>query len=195
MQIKEFTAPASCELAEGYGNYGPRVVIRSIKAIQRGEEATITYIDLLQPTALRQSELLLKFQFICGCRRCRTMPQAYVDYALQETFLTYCHESYPKSLINYYRESAVARFRDVFDSTIMEYMEVGDPVSCCEKIEGLLSQAQLDITVVRIPERMYCVTVASSMLIRKIITLAVSPSLPFFHSFTTSSKYFVVLFC
>jgi len=88
MQIKELTAPASCELAEGlysqlffhtlksrfcgfgywvhycgcfsrfnfsllnsgYGNYGRRVVIRSIKAIQRGEEATITYIDLLQPT-------------------------------------------------------------------------------------------------------------------------------------------------
>lgn len=142
-QMNECTAPATCELADGYRNYGPRVVVRSIKEIQRGEEATITYIDLLQPTALRQSELLLKFQFICGCRRCRTMPKTYVDYALEETFLTYCHKNNPKSLTNHYKENAVERFRDAFDSAIMEYMEFGDPVLCCEKIEGLLSQGVL----------------------------------------------------
>ncbi|KAJ8446056.1 hypothetical protein Cgig2_017558 [Carnegiea gigantea] len=93
--------------------------------------------------ALRQSELLLKFQFICGCRRCRTMPQTYVDYALEDTFLTYCHKNNPKSLSNHCKENAVERFRDAFDSAIMEYMDFGDPVLCCEKIEGLLSQGVL----------------------------------------------------
>lgn len=29
--------------------YGPSVIVRSIKAIERGEEVTIAYTDLLQP--------------------------------------------------------------------------------------------------------------------------------------------------
>ncbi|KAK4490208.1 hypothetical protein RD792_000865 [Penstemon davidsonii] len=35
----------------GYG-YGPRVIVRSIKAVNKGEEVTIAYTDLLQPKAV-----------------------------------------------------------------------------------------------------------------------------------------------
>lgn len=38
------------ELSQGSRNYGPRMIVRSIKGIQRGEEVTTTYTDLLQPT-------------------------------------------------------------------------------------------------------------------------------------------------
>lgn len=31
------------------GSYGPRVIVRSIKRIKKGEEVTVTYTDLLQP--------------------------------------------------------------------------------------------------------------------------------------------------
>lgn len=36
----------------GADNYGPRIIVRTIKQIQKGEEVTITYTDLLQPTVL-----------------------------------------------------------------------------------------------------------------------------------------------
>lgn len=29
--------------------YGPRIIVRSIKRIKKGEEVTVTYTDLLQP--------------------------------------------------------------------------------------------------------------------------------------------------
>lgn len=33
----------------GQCGYGPRVIVRSIKALSKGEEVTIAYTDLLQP--------------------------------------------------------------------------------------------------------------------------------------------------
>ena len=35
---------------EGTVRYGPKVIVRSIKRIKSGEEITVSYIDLLQPT-------------------------------------------------------------------------------------------------------------------------------------------------
>lgn len=37
----------------GYGEYGPRMIVRSIKRIKRSEEVTVAYTDLLQPKVRR----------------------------------------------------------------------------------------------------------------------------------------------
>ncbi|XP_021737755.1 protein SET DOMAIN GROUP 41-like [Chenopodium quinoa] len=131
-------------LAKGVGNYGPRIIVRSIKGIQRGEEVTITYTDLLKPTALRQSELLLEYKFVCSCKRCSAVPQDYVDHALQEMFCANFTRGCSKTLDNDYKDQVVELLSDMLDSTIEEYMEVGDPVSCCEKLEGLFSEGLLN---------------------------------------------------
>ena len=34
---------------EGEQGYGPRLIVRSIKRIKKGEEITVAYTDLLQP--------------------------------------------------------------------------------------------------------------------------------------------------
>lgn len=34
---------------EGELGYGPRLIVRSIKRIKKGEEVTVAYTDLLQP--------------------------------------------------------------------------------------------------------------------------------------------------
>ncbi|XP_021771574.1 protein SET DOMAIN GROUP 41-like [Chenopodium quinoa] len=134
----------ACNLAKGDGNYGPRIIVRSIKGIQRGEEVTITYTDLLRPTALRQSELLLEYKFLCSCKRCSAIPHDYVDHALQEMFCANFTKSCSKTPDNDYKDQAIELLSDVLDSTIEEYMEVGDPVSCCEKLEGLFSEGLLN---------------------------------------------------
>ncbi|XP_010680888.1 protein SET DOMAIN GROUP 41 isoform X2 [Beta vulgaris subsp. vulgaris] len=93
------------DLANGVGNYGPRLIVRSIKGIQSGEEVTITYTDLLQPT-----------ETIC-----------------------LGHENCSKTLDKHNKEEVTEKLRYMLDNTIAEYMELGDPVSCCEKVEKLLS--------------------------------------------------------
>lgn len=46
----------SCLFCTNFGavskEYGPRIVVRSIKAIKKFEEVSIAYIDLLQPKVL-----------------------------------------------------------------------------------------------------------------------------------------------
>lgn len=143
-EMEDRVACTTCELAKGVGNCGPRIIVRSIKEIQRGEEVTITYTDLLRPTALRQSELLLEYKFFCNCKRCIAVPQYYVDHALQETFCVKLHEGCSKTLDKHYKEKAVEMLRDMLDSTIAEYMEVGDPESCCEKVEEFLTEGLLN---------------------------------------------------
>ncbi|XP_021844955.2 protein SET DOMAIN GROUP 41 isoform X1 [Spinacia oleracea] len=140
MQMEDRGGCTTCELAKGFGNYGPRLIVRSIKGIQRGEEVTITYTELLQPMALRQSDLLLEYKFFCNCSRCSTVPQDYVDHALEEMFCVNLHKGCSKTLDKHYKEKAVEMLRDMLDSSIEEYMEVGDPVSCCDKVEGLLTE-------------------------------------------------------
>lgn len=46
--------------------YGPRVVVRSIKAISKGEEVTIAYTDLLQPKVLFFILHIVLLFFNCG---------------------------------------------------------------------------------------------------------------------------------
>ncbi|KAF3619609.1 putative thioredoxin Y1, chloroplastic-like [Capsicum annuum] len=62
---------------------GPKIILRSIKGIQKGDEVLITYTDLLQPKVMRQSELWLKYRFSCCCKRCRAMPMTHIDHCLQ----------------------------------------------------------------------------------------------------------------
>ncbi|KAL5675978.1 hypothetical protein ACJX0J_012109, partial [Zea mays] len=62
--------------------YGPRVVVRCIKPINKGDEVCITYIDLLQTREARHSDLWSKYKFICSCRRCIASPEPYTDLIL-----------------------------------------------------------------------------------------------------------------
>ncbi|KAK7364479.1 hypothetical protein VNO80_13172 [Phaseolus coccineus] len=63
--------------------YGPRLVVRSIKKIKKGEEVTVAYTDILQSKAMRQWELWPKYRFVCCCKRSSDLPLSYVDHALQ----------------------------------------------------------------------------------------------------------------
>lgn len=74
---------STSEFVKGELGYGPRLVVRSIKKIKKGEEVTVAYTDPLQPKAMRQSELWSKYRFICCCKRCSALPFSYVDHALQ----------------------------------------------------------------------------------------------------------------
>ncbi|KAJ6352571.1 hypothetical protein OIU76_001747 [Salix suchowensis] len=51
------------EFPKGCSGSGPRVIVRSIKRIKKGEEVTVAYTDLLQPKEIRRSELLGQVSF------------------------------------------------------------------------------------------------------------------------------------
>ncbi|KAL3845408.1 hypothetical protein ACJIZ3_002811 [Penstemon smallii] len=123
-------------LSGRYGyDYGPRVIVRSIKAVNKGEEVTIAYADLLQPKEMRQSELWLKYKFKCRCQRCSAVPVTYVDSCLQAVRTVnrdiYTGEEF-KNLIK------------AFDDTITDYLSFSEPKSCFEKLERLLSNGEFD---------------------------------------------------
>ncbi|XP_076916576.1 protein SET DOMAIN GROUP 41-like [Bidens hawaiensis] len=107
---------------------GPRLVVRSIKPIEKGEPVTISYTDLLQPKELRQSELWSKYRFTCCCHRCVANPLTYVDQRLQETcgsnneFLT-----------------------EYIDDAIDDYLLYDDAESCCKKLEDALLNHELKL--------------------------------------------------
>ncbi|GMH01021.1 hypothetical protein Nepgr_002860 [Nepenthes gracilis] len=142
--IADTGASCVCELAKGFDNYGPRMTVRSITAIKRGEEVTVTYTDLLQPTTIRQSELWLKYQFFCCCRRCNAVPQTYLDHCLRETFSPNFLPANTSSINFFPSDEAIGKLKDYFDTIIAEYMSVGNPASCCEKIENLLTRCLAD---------------------------------------------------
>ncbi|KAI4352986.1 hypothetical protein L6164_007187 [Bauhinia variegata] len=121
-------------------SYGPRVIVRSIKKIKKGEEVTVAYTDLLQPKAMRQSELWSRYRFLCCCRRCSIQPFTYVDHALQEISAVCLDSSGSVSNYKSYREDAARRLSEYVDDIISEYLSVGDPESCCEKLESILAQ-------------------------------------------------------
>ncbi|GFP80168.1 protein set domain group 41 [Phtheirospermum japonicum] len=106
--------------------YGPRIVVRSIKDVKKGEEVTIAYTDLLQPKEMRQAELWSKYQFSCSCKRCDTLPANYVDNALQA--------------IN---PDKVDKLMQSFDDAITDYLSSDDPISCCKKLENLFIHGSL----------------------------------------------------
>lgn len=107
---------------------GPRIVVRSIKRIKKGEEIKIAYTDLLQPKATRQSELWLKYRFNCYCERCRAIPATYVDYVLQGPSVQ--------------NDEEIEKLKDWFDNAVAEYISFSNPESCCEKLENLLAHGQ-----------------------------------------------------
>ncbi|KAG7594168.1 SET domain [Arabidopsis thaliana x Arabidopsis arenosa] len=120
--------------------YGPKVIARSIKRIKSGEEITVSYIDLLQPTGLRQSDLWLKYRFMCNCGRCAASPPAYVDSVLEgvlvlkpeETTVDYHHGTTNK-------DEAVAKMTDYIQEAIDDFLSDNiDPKTCCEKIDNVL---------------------------------------------------------
>ncbi|KAL3641630.1 hypothetical protein CASFOL_012445 [Castilleja foliolosa] len=117
--------------------YGPRVVVRSIKDVKKGEEVTIAYTDLLQPKEMRQTELWSKYRFSCSCNRCDTFPTNYVDNALQIS----------SSIILIDEEDInpdkVDKLMQSFDDAISDYLSSDDPISCCMKLENLLINAHL----------------------------------------------------
>ncbi|KAH0681350.1 hypothetical protein KY284_022435 [Solanum tuberosum] len=73
----------SMSVIGGSETCGPKIILRSIKGINKSEEVLITYTDLLQPKVMRQSELGSKYGFSCCCKRCRAMPTTYIDHRLQ----------------------------------------------------------------------------------------------------------------
>ncbi|XAR62489.1 Histone-lysine N-methyltransferase [Bertholletia excelsa] len=133
------------EMTEKVGKeYGPRIVVRSIKAINKGEEVFVAYTDLLQPKTMRQSELWLKYRFVCSCQRCGAWPLTYVDFALQEIYSGDCSCSTLHSDHNFCRYEAIEKLSDCVDDAITEYLTFGNPKSCCEKLENLLTLGLLD---------------------------------------------------
>ncbi|XP_057469375.1 protein SET DOMAIN GROUP 41 isoform X1 [Actinidia eriantha] len=134
----------NCESKIVDEEYGPRIVVRSIKAINKGEEVSVAYTDLLQPRAMRQSELWLKYRFICSCQRCSSLPPTYVDRTLQEISAVNCNCANLSSGQNFYIDEAIKRSSDYVDDAITEYLEFGNPKSCCEKLENLLTGGLLD---------------------------------------------------
>ncbi|KAK7380498.1 hypothetical protein VNO78_33011 [Psophocarpus tetragonolobus] len=130
----------SSEFGKGVQGYGPRLVVRSIKKIKRGEEVTVAYTDLLQPKAMRRLELWSKYRFICCCRRCSALPFSYVDHALQEISAFSYDPSCSCSNYKFLKDMADRRLTECIEDVISEYLSVGDPETCCEKLEKILMQ-------------------------------------------------------
>ncbi|KAM4693769.1 histone-lysine N-methyltransferase SMYD3 isoform 2-T2 [Discoglossus pictus] len=49
---------------------GKCLLLRTVKEIPKGEELTISYIDVKMPTHMRQAQLQRQYCFMCNCHRC-----------------------------------------------------------------------------------------------------------------------------
>ncbi|KAI3431958.1 SET domain-containing protein, partial [Psidium guajava] len=134
----------ACRNAEVGKGYGPKIIVRSIKAVKKGEEVTVAYTDLLQPKAGRHFELQSKYQFKCSCIRCDAEHLGYVDYALQDFRAAYGYVRENSANCSNYQDEAARRFSESMDDVISEYLSDSDPKSCCEKLESLLTERVLD---------------------------------------------------
>ncbi|KAF5444560.1 hypothetical protein F2P56_033684 [Juglans regia] len=137
-----------CSISElSYGemreNNGPKVVVRSIKRIKKGEEVTVAYTDLLHPKEMRQLELWSKYWFICCCRRCSSSHLTYVDHILQEVSPASLQSSSLLSGQDIYINGTIESLTDHINDAITEYLESGDSESCCKKLEDMLTQGLL----------------------------------------------------
>ncbi|KAI3507251.1 hypothetical protein L1887_22152 [Cichorium endivia] len=108
---------------------GRRIVVRSIKPIKKGEQVTIAYTDLLQPTESRQLDLWSKYRFTCCCNRCIAVPPIQIDQRLQE----FC-ASNGRSL----NEMGIEKLTEYINDAIDDYLSSNDAESCCKKLENLL---------------------------------------------------------
>ncbi|KAJ1696301.1 hypothetical protein LUZ63_004813 [Rhynchospora breviuscula] len=118
--------------------FGPRVVLRSIKAINKGEEVYITYTDLLQPKGTRHLDLWSKYRFTCQCSRCTESPQSYVDYILTCDSRTL--NSRNSIITSTGNASGYKQLSDAVEEAIEEYASFDNPKLCCNKLETILSQ-------------------------------------------------------
>lgn len=124
--------------SRGY-KYGPKIIVRSIKRIKKGEEVCVSYTDLLQPKAMRQSDLWFKYQFTCSCSRCSASPLTYVDRVLEEISASNLSFSISGFDLNLYRDEAATKLSEYVDEVISEFLSVGNPGSCCKKLESMLN--------------------------------------------------------
>lgn len=88
---------------------------------------------------MRQSILWMKYQFNCDCKRCSAEPESYLDCALQAIYAVKVDCLEKISDHDPYRDEEIENFTDFIDNTINHYLCFGDPKSCCEKLENLLS--------------------------------------------------------
>ncbi|CAN6228095.1 unnamed protein product [Urochloa humidicola] len=114
--------------------YGPRVVVRCTKPINKGDEICITYIDLLQTKEARRSDLWLKYKFICSCNRCIASPEPYVDLILNRDARDL---NKPEDAV---ATPTVEDLDDDLQQAISEYSLGGDAKACCDMIESMLSE-------------------------------------------------------
>ncbi|KAK7283561.1 hypothetical protein RIF29_13151 [Crotalaria pallida] len=138
VQMERWVGCSSNVFAKGEEGCAPRLILRSIKKIKKGEEVTVAYTDLLQPKAMRQSELWSKYRFVCCCKRCSGLPSTYVDHALQEISVSSHDLSGSCSNSNFSKDIADRRLTEYIDDAISEYLSAGDPESCCKKLEKVL---------------------------------------------------------
>ncbi|KAL5776604.1 hypothetical protein ACOSP7_009530 [Xanthoceras sorbifolium] len=132
---------SNSQLKQGFERYdptSPRIIVRSIKKINKGEAVTVAYTDLLQPKAMRQAELWSKYQFVCCCKRCTASPPTYVDCTLEEISAANLELS-----LKFDSGDVNQKLTDYMDEVITEYLSVCDPEACCKKLENLLNQGLL----------------------------------------------------
>ncbi|OVA00251.1 SET domain [Macleaya cordata] len=129
------------KLNNGICGYGPKIIVRTIKPIKKGEEVCIAYTDLLQPKGTRHSELWSKYRFNCCCWRCSASPPTYLDRVLQENADAHIEESKSSSDDYFYRNEAYKELINCMDDIISEYLSDGNPESCCEKLESMLTRS------------------------------------------------------
>ncbi|CAH2249964.1 histone-lysine N-methyltransferase SMYD3 [Pelobates cultripes] len=55
---------------------GRCLLLRTVKEIPKGEELTISYIDVMMPTHQRQSQLQRQYCFTCDCHQCLSRDKA-----------------------------------------------------------------------------------------------------------------------
>ncbi|VAH47763.1 unnamed protein product [Triticum turgidum subsp. durum] len=149
------------------GKYGPRVVVRCIKPINKGDEVCITYIDLLQTREARYSDLWSKYKFICSCERCTASPESYVDFILN------CDFRNLNSPENAFISRAVEDFDDILQQAISEYSLGDDPKACCAMIESLLSENLMgDLQQVELSRKRHILHPLHHICLRAYMTLA-----------------------
>ncbi|KAL5713279.1 hypothetical protein ACHQM5_015371 [Ranunculus cassubicifolius] len=119
-------------------NYGPRIVVRSIKPIKKGEEVSVTYTNLLLPKATRDLELWSRYTFKCLCTRCSASPPTYVDCALRGNFVANLEPTNSSWDHNFCKYDAYEEISDELDEIISEYLLIGNSETCCHKLENML---------------------------------------------------------
>lgn len=87
---------------------------------------------------MRQTDLWSKYRFICCCSRCGAVPPTYVDRVLEE--ISVVSGSSSSSDSGFYREKATQMLLEYIDDAISDYLSIGDPQSCCKKLEHVLTQ-------------------------------------------------------